>query len=237
MSRRRRAWVGSRPRIGTGAQRGLSGFDTGGRIRVCGTTERGRCTRVAGSLNLRGGTARKLADDPSLRFNVAMSQLIVRDATVADYPFLEDMLYEASFAMDEPKPPRDAIQQPQIFRYISGWGRSGDRALVADVAGQRVGAAWYRLFPISDPGYGFVDEATPELSIAVTPGQRGRGVGRALLERLLDEAQADGFDALSLSVARSNAPARGLYERCGFQVVAVDEAEDGVTMRAPLPPR
>jgi GNAT superfamily N-acetyltransferase len=160
--------------------------------------------------------------------------LVIREAGPEDLPFLREMLYEASFAMEEPKPPRDAIEQAQIIRYISDWGRPGDRALLAEVDRRAAGAAWYRLFPETDPGYGFVDARTPELSMAVAPRERGRGVGRALLERLVDQASRDGFDALSLSVARSNVAARRLYESCGFEIVAVDEAEDGLTMRATL---
>jgi GNAT superfamily N-acetyltransferase len=160
------------------------------------------------------------------------SGIAVRDAGAADCSLLWDMLYEASFATVEPKPPRDAVRQPEISRYLSGWGRAGDRALVAEVAGRPVGAAWYRLFPSSDPGYGFVDEATPELSIAVVRGERGRGVGRALLEGLVRAAREDGFQALTLSVAESNAAALGLYERCGFRVVVPDDGAGGIKMRA-----
>jgi ribosomal protein S18 acetylase RimI-like enzyme len=161
-----------------------------------------------------------------------LGELVIRDAAEDDLPFLREMLYEASFAIEEPKPPGDSIEQPQIIRYISDWGRPGDRALVAEAGGRPVGAAWYRLFPEADPGYGFVDPSTPELSMAVVAADRGCGVGRALLERLLEVARRDGFEAVSLSVGRANVAARGLYESCGFEIVAIDEAEDGLTMRA-----
>jgi [ribosomal protein S18]-alanine N-acetyltransferase len=154
----------------------------------------------------------------------------VRDATAADRPFLWEMAYEAAFPTEQPRPPRDAVQEPQIARYLSGWGRRGDRALVAELGEQRVGAAWYRLFPATAPANGFVDEATPELSIAVAPDRRGRGVGKALLEALLAAAREDGFAALSLSVSRTNTPARALYERCGFRVVTDDDTEASLTM-------
>ncbi len=41
-----------------------------------------------------------------------------------------------------------------------------------------VGAAWYRLFKEREPGYGFVDEQTPELSIAVVPSLPRQGLRR-----------------------------------------------------------
>lgn len=162
-----------------------------------------------------------------------MATILVRNAELPDDRLLLwEMLYAASFAMDEPKPPRGAVNRPEIRRYLWGWGRPGDHALVAECQGHRVGAAWYRLFPTADPGYGFVDEHTPELSIAVAPRARGHGIGRLLLDRLHEVAREDGFTALSLSVGRSNTAARSLYERCGFEVVQADDGHGGMTMRA-----
>ena len=68
------------------------------------------------------------------------------------------------------------------------------------------------------PGYGFVDERTPELAIAVVPNARGKGVGSALLTRC-SSGQAEGFAAISLSVDRHNRGAIALYEQYGFQQV------------------
>ena len=62
--------------------------------------------------------------------------------------------------------------------------------LIAIDDGFPVGAAWYRLFRRDAPGYGFVDEETPELAIAVVPSRRGRGIGEALLEALCERARA-----------------------------------------------
>jgi len=82
--------------------------------------------------------------------------------------------------------------------------------------GRRIGAAWYRLMPPENPGYGFVDASTPEVAIAVVPDRRGLGVGAALLRGLLNAARPQGFDALSLSVRRDNSAAVRLYQRNGF---------------------
>ena len=76
-------------------------------------------------------------------------------------------------------------------------------------------AAWWRTFPADDPAYGFVDEHTPEVTIAVEPGWRRRRVGHALLAALHDEARAAGLTQLSLSVERDN-PARRLYDQLGY---------------------
>ena len=97
--------------------------------------------------------------------------------------------------------------------------------------GNPVGAAWYRLFKQEEPGYGFVDEQTPELSIAVVPSRRGKGYGEELLQALLQEAKANGFTQISLSVEPAN-PALRLYERFGFEKVG--ESGGSWTMLARL---
>ena len=94
-----------------------------------------------------------------------------------------------------------------------------------------VGAAWFRVFKGAEPGYGFVDESTPELAIAVVPSKRGHGIGDELLQALIEKAEAGGYDRLSLSVEPGN-PARKLYERHGFAVV--DEGDEAWTMVAEL---
>ncbi|HEX5579544.1 MAG TPA: GNAT family N-acetyltransferase, partial [Candidatus Limnocylindria bacterium] len=106
-----------------------------------------------------------------------------------------------------------------IAPYVAGWGRPGDAGVIAEVAGEPVGAAWFRLFDSNRPGYGFVNADTPEISIGVEASWRGRGVGRVLLNALVDMARANGHDALSLSVDARNAPALALYRSIGFEAV------------------
>lgn len=69
------------------------------------------------------------------------------------------------------------------------------------------------------------------VDIALLPDFRGRGVGTALLRRLMDEADAAG-KPLSIHVEVNN-PARSLYDRLGFE-----EVEDrGVYVFLRRPPR
>ena len=114
-----------------------------------------------------------------------------------------------------------------LTRYVDNWGRPGDEALVAIDEFQPVGAAWFRLFENDEPGYGFVDEETPEMSIAVVPSQRSRGLGRELIEALLEDAREAGYAQLSLSVEKDS-PAVAFYERYGFEVVG--EQDGGLVM-------
>ncbi len=92
-----------------------------------------------------------------------------------------------------------------------------------------VGVGWALFLPAEDGGYGYVDDRTPELSLWISPGHRGRGLGRHLLRRVVEEARRRGAPAVSLSVEEGN-PARRLYEREGFEPVPGREA-DGVMLR------
>jgi ribosomal protein S18 acetylase RimI-like enzyme len=144
--------------------------------------------------------------------------LRVRTAQRDDVQLLRALLFEAAFwRSNVARPPLDeALANPELARYVEGFGRPGDFGLVAEEGAEPLGAAWWRHFQASAPGYGFVDEATPELSAAVLPGHRGRGIGTALLRALQHEARHRGIDRLSLSVEQDN-PAVALYERLGFR--------------------
>ena len=143
-------------------------------------------------------------------------QVVTRDARTKDEPFLREMLVHAARPPWDLLPIEQLLQDPVAARYIVGWGHPGDAAVIAQASGRRIGAAWYRRFAIEEPGYGFVSAEIPELAIAVHPDWRGRGVGRRLLEALIDHARATAETGLSLSVSRKNPLALRLYESLGF---------------------
>lgn len=147
---------------------------------------------------------------------------MIRVAGPQDVRFLRDMLKHAYHwrLNEDPDLP--------VARYVNNWGRPGDTGLVAWENGP-VGAAWYRLFTARMPGFGFVDDGTPELTIAVVPGRRGTGLGGELMQALLERARAQGYKAISLSAQKGMTK---LYERHGF--AAVQETNGTVTMKADL---
>ena len=150
----------------------------------------------------------------------------IRPAVAADQSFISEMQYEALFAPPDATPyPHSILDEPGIRRYHAGFGtREGDVGRVArNDAGVPIGAAWVRQV---DDGYGHVDDHTPELGIAVVADRRGNGVGTALLESLIAARPR-----MSLSVDARN-PARGLYERLGFESVRTDGDHSVVMLRS-----
>jgi len=157
-----------------------------------------------------------------------------RPADASDRTFLSEMLVEAINWDDSGQPlsPLVILSIPQNARYVEGWPGTGELGVVAeDARGRRIGAAWWRLLPANAPGYGFVADEVPEVSIGVVARRRGQGVGTRLLTELHQAARASGVAAVSLSVEDGN-PARRLYERLGYAIVR--RAGDSTVMRLDL---
>ncbi len=154
--------------------------------------------------------------------------VVVRRGGAHDLRFLRDMLHHAYYWKE--RAPHGGPGPVQL--YLKGWGRPGDTAVVAVHDFSPVGAAWYRLFTRERPGYGFVDEGTPELAVAVVPARRGRGIGVSLLGTLTQRARDDGYSAISLCVDSKNEGAIHVYEAHGF--TRVGETDGSFTMVAQL---
>jgi ribosomal-protein-alanine N-acetyltransferase len=80
------------------------------------------------------------------------------------------------------------------------------------------------------------------IDLAVAPGARRAGLGRALLDAVIREARAGDARLLLLEVRAKNAPALALYRSAGFFEHGVrrayysDNGEDAVEMRLTLTP-
>jgi ribosomal-protein-alanine N-acetyltransferase len=78
------------------------------------------------------------------------------------------------------------------------------------------------------------------LTIAVAPGSRRKGAGRALMMAAIRHAQSQGARTMFLEVAETNAAAWALYRRLGFREVGRRKAyyapaENALTLRLDLP--
>lgn len=86
-----------------------------------------------------------------------------------------------------------------------------------------------------------LDEATL-FNIAVDPAYQRKGLGRALLEHLIAELEAQDVFTLWLEVRASNTAARALYESLGFNEATIrrnyypakEGREDAIIMALPL---
>ena len=130
------------------------------------------------------------------------------------------------------------LDNPDLARYIENFGRDGDCAVVARNDAKIIGIAWARLWTPDDHGFGWIDEQTPEMAIAIEAKFRGQGVGARLIESLKSELRAKNATQISLNV-RADSPAVRLYRTLGFEEIAGSERANrtgGVSfnMLAPL---
>lgn len=133
---------------------------------------------------------------------------LVRPLTSDDWPAVRSIYMEGiatGNATFEQEPPS-----------WEAWDQSHLAAcrLVAEQAGQVVG--WAALSRVSDRCvYGGV----AEVSVYVSAAARGRGVGRALLQALVEESERQGLWTLQAGVFPENLASVRIHERCGFRVV------------------
>jgi L-amino acid N-acyltransferase YncA len=93
-------------------------------------------------------------------------------------------------------------------------GRLADHRFVAVEDGRVVG--WAALMPVSARA---CYRGVTEHSVYVADDARGRGVGSALMERLIASAEARGIWTIQTSIFPENAATVALHERLGFRVV------------------
>jgi len=83
--------------------------------------------------------------------------------------------------------------------------RTGDRVL-----------GWAALSPISGRD---AYRGVAEVSVSVAEESRGKGIGRALLEALIEESERNGIWTLQAAIFPENTASVKLHLRCGFREV------------------
>ena len=143
-----------------------------------------------------------------------MTEIAVRPATPADIPavtriYAHAVLHgTATFELD---PPDEAEMTRRMQALLDG----SFPYIVAENGGALAGYAYagpYR----ARPAYRF----TVEDSIYVDPGTHRRGLGRALLARLIDESERRGYRQMIAVIGDSaNAPSIEVHRALGFRMV------------------
>jgi ribosomal-protein-alanine N-acetyltransferase len=122
------------------------------------------------------------------------------------------------------------------------WSRG---AFLYEMQQNRVARCWVMREDGHVIGYLCLWEIADELhitNIAVHPTRRRQGVGRVLLQGVLEDARERRLRLVVLEVRPSNTEARTLYEGFGFRVIGrrrgyyYDTGEDALVMEADLQP-
>lgn len=148
------------------------------------------------------------------------TEVSVRAAEPRDLGFMKETLYQAANRPGDNWPPlEESLQEPNNLRFWREFPRRGDLAVIAELDGVPVGAAWIR--PFSDDELTAMDDPrVPVLVMAVQEQHRGSGVGGSIMSSLVNLATADGVQAINLTTREYLTAAVHLYERSGFRTAA-----------------
>lgn len=151
-----------------------------------------------------------------------MADYRIRPINSDEYKLLDEFLYQAIFVPENTeKPDRSIIDRPQLQVYVKDFGKNkDDHCLLAENDEKVIGAVWVRI--MND--YGHVSDDVPSLAISVLPEYRGKGIGRALLDKMLLLLKEKNYRAVSLSVQKENFAVR-LYNQAGFRVIQENDEE------------
>ena len=111
----------------------------------------------------------------------------------------------------------EAVAQPDEYweARLAALSADADLLLVAEGNAQLAGLVWGRFDADSNAAFVYQMWVAPEL--------RGHGVGRALLQKVIDWAKGQGASTITLGITQDNGPAYRLYESAGFQPVGESE--------------
>lgn len=128
---------------------------------------------------------------------------LLHNAALTIRPMLRKDLLDV-FAIE-----RTAYEFPWELETFRSCYRVGYHCWVAECAGILV-------------GYGILTIGAGEshvLNLCVSPSQQGRGYGRLILQRLIEEAQRHPVECIFLEVRPTNLSAIALYQRLGFNEI------------------
>jgi len=144
----------------------------------------------------------------------------VRDIRKRDNPYVARVIHRVMGEFDL-NVPGSSIRDEEVKAMYEAY--TGDRAkyMVVTSGDEIVGGAG-----ISQLDGG--DESICELKkMYLLPEVRGLGMGEELLERCLDIAKKSGYKTCYLETIREMAPARGLYQKYGFEPLETPMGDTG----------
>jgi phosphinothricin acetyltransferase len=94
------------------------------------------------------------------------------------------------------------------------WEAHGKRSKLLVATDETGVIGWARLFPWNQRGFDIVEDL-----VYVDPVHHSRGIGRALLTKLIEEARGLGYRTIVATVATDNRAGLALHEQAGFEVV------------------
>lgn len=142
-----------------------------------------------------------------------MSNLTIRDAALADLPFIVGLIdSDAIAAARDPSSATDAADQREAFEAIAG--DPNHRLLVAELDGEPVGSFQLSYIPgVSRRGAwrGQIE------AVRVDPAHQGKGIGAEMMNWAIERCRERGCGLVQLTSDTQRGDAHRFYERLGFK--------------------
>lgn len=139
----------------------------------------------------------------------------IRQATPRDSTAINDLCVAAYQEFETVVGPANWQQMRDSLAHASDLSSIGELILAEDSAGL-LGVILY-IPPGKSDGINIPREWASIRMLAVSPGGRGRGIGRRLTQECIDRACRDKADAVGLTTAEMMRVAQPMYERMGFK--------------------
>jgi L-amino acid N-acyltransferase len=94
------------------------------------------------------------------------------------------------------------------------WEAHGRRSKLIVATDESGVIGWARLLPWNQRGFDIVEDL-----VYVDPVHQGRGIGKALLTELIQQARGLGYRTIVATIATDNRAGLALHERAGFEVI------------------
>jgi len=131
---------------------------------------------------------------------------MVRKATSDDAALLARMLHDFNLEFSDPSPGTDVLTR-RVLAFIEGGTMS---YLLGGPGPDGFAQVSFRPSVWADEPVGYLEE------LYVVPGQRGQGIGRAIMNAVLELAHERGAAGMEVVTGEDDAAARVLYESVGF---------------------
>jgi ribosomal protein S18 acetylase RimI-like enzyme len=138
----------------------------------------------------------------------ASPESAIRRATPGDAGVVALLLHDFQEEFDEPSPGVEAL----TGRYEELIRNRDMTVLLAGEGPDGFAQIRYRpwVYSAGPNAHSYLEE------LYVVPGLRGQGIGRALLEAVMDMARSEGATHMELGTSETDTAARALYEGVGF---------------------